>query len=365
MNSICFLVGELTFKSGIVRVVYNIANELRKSFDLQISFMCTYVDADIKDEFESRFDVYDLNLKKCPKRLRYFRMVKGIHKYIRNNELDVIIVSGMELILSCWIACLNIDRIKKVAWEHRNFFAGPRFRLEWIGKRLACRKFDGIISITKKDYQFYQNYKGDRKNLYQIYNLFEDKNVCEDCKLYDLESHKIISCGSLSSIKGFDMLIQIAAKVMPLHEGWTWDIYGEGDERAHLEKLIKSYNLENYVFLRGYHPNMCEVYRKYSFFVFTSRMEGMGMVLIEAQKANLPIVSFDILCGPSEVIVHNRNGYLIQPFIQEEMERRISFLMESEVVRVAFSSNARMMHQEFEKEYVVKKWEDLIRKIDV
>lgn len=362
MNSICFLVGELTFKSGIVRVVYNIANELRKSFDLQISFMCTYVDADIKEEFESRFDVYDLNLKKCPKRLRYFRMVKGIHNYIRNNGLDVIIVSGMELILSCWIACLNIERIKKVAWEHRNFFAGPRFRLEWIGKRLACRKFDGIISITKKDYQFYQNYKGDREKMYQIYNLVESKS---DFKPYDLKSRKIISCGFLSPIKGFDMLIQIAAKVMPLHEEWTWDIYGEGDERSNLERLIKSYNLENRVFLRGYHVNMQEVYPKYSFFVFTSRMEGMPSVLIEAQKASLPIISFDILCGPSDVIVHDKNGYLIQPFVQEEMEERINFLMESEVTRSAFSSNSRMMHQEFQKKYIIKKWKELIRKIGV
>lgn len=358
LNSICFFVGKLTFKSGIVRVVYNIANEFRKKKEFKISFMCTFIDKEFQKEFRQCFQIYDLNLEECPKKLRYLRMVKGVRKYIKENKFDIIIISGMEFVLPCWMACLNIREVKKIAWEHRNFFAGPRFRMEYLGKRLACKKFDAIINITKKDYQFYQKYKGNTIGLYQIYNLiYYNKNYRE----YDFKSHKIISCGTLSKIKGFDMLIEIAAKIMPLHKEWTWDIYGDGDERFNLEKLISKYNLKNQVFLRGYHTNLSELYSQYSFFVFTSRMEGMGSVLVEAQRAGLPIVSFDILCGPSEIVVDDKNGCLIRPFDTKEMAEKINVLIESEEMRKELSSYSKIKHNEFERKFIIEKWQKMLR----
>ena len=58
-------------------------------------------------------------------------------------------------------------------------------------------------------------------------------------KSYNKDSKRIISCGSLVPIKGFDMLVEVACFVFRKHPDWSWDIYGEGSEKEHLQELIK------------------------------------------------------------------------------------------------------------------------------
>ena len=55
------------------------------------------------------------------------------------------------------------------------------------------------------------------------------------------------------------------------------------------------------------------------------------MVLVEALKAGLPVISFDIKCGPSDVIVDGVNGYLIEPFNIEKMSEKINMLIKNVV----------------------------------
>jgi len=140
-----------------------------------------------------------------------------------------------------------------LAWEHRNFDGGPKFRLEWLGKRIAFKWFDCIINITKKDMNLYRAYSRKAK-LYQIYNVCGVSSECDS--EYDSESKRIISVGYLSHVKGFDMLIDVAAKVLPKHKNWIWDIYGEGDARRELQEKIDKCFLDNQLCLMGCHDNL-------------------------------------------------------------------------------------------------------------
>ena len=57
-------------------------------------------------------------------------------------------------------------------------------------------------------------------------------------------------------------------------------------------------------------------------FVMTSQMEGLPMVLLEAKSWGLPLVSFDIMTGPSDIIQDGINGYLIEEGNIDEMAER-------------------------------------------
>ena len=84
------------------------------------------------------------------------------------------------------------------------------------------------------------------------------------------------------------------------------------------------------------------------------------MVLIEAQKAGLPVVSFDIPCGPSDVIEDGVNGYLIQPFDIDEMSRKIIELIDDREKRKQFSEQSELYHAEFEKQVILEKWREML-----
>ncbi len=361
LKKICFVVDRLNDRSGIVKVVVNIANVLCDDPDHLISILSIRdLQEDLKIDISPSIAVRSLHIDTDIRKRRFFLAVPLLKKYMTKEQVDILIVSGMEWSLPIWIACGLQDKVKIVAWEHLNFRAGPRFRLEWIGKRLACKRFAGIVCITKRDHQYYKRYMKNDQKLYQIYNLTDLK---EGHKCYDLSSHKIVSCGYLSPIKGFDMLIEVAERCLKQHEDWVWDIYGEGKERPLLEHLIDEKHLKGRVNLMGYHDDIQKLYKEYSFFVLTSRTEGMGMVLIEAQKSGLPIVSFDIPCGPSDVVRDGENGYLIKPFDLDQMADKIQRLMGDEGLRKRFSEASEMRHKEFKAAYIMDKWYRLIDEV--
>ena len=72
---------------------------------------------------------------------------------------------------------------------------------------------------------------------------------------------------------------------------------------------------------------MDNYYKKSKIYVMTSRYEGMPLVLLEAKAYKLPIISFDIDCGPSEEVIDKKNGYLIKPFDIDEMADKIKELL--------------------------------------
>ena len=84
------------------------------------------------------------------------------------------------------------------------------------------------------------------------------------------------------------------------------------------------------------------------------------MVLVEAQKSKLPVVSFDIDCGPSDVISDGVNGYLISPFEVESMAEKIAELLRSKRLRERFSNCSEKNLDEFEEKVILKKWEYLL-----
>ena len=364
-NSICFLVGVKTWKNGVFRVVNNIAHALsNENYDVIILnlFSCEIMDSsditcNLRDISEKKNVEYIcLNLSSNRK---IFTMIHSLRKLLQQHFFDVIVVAGVEYCVPVWISCMG-KNIKLVSWEHRNFRAGPMFKLEWFGKRLACKRYDANIVITKRDYVYYAKYKKNAKSLYQIYNLTDFNEIKDN---YNIKSHKIISCGYLNPIKGFDLLIQVADGLFQDNSNWQWDIYGEGKEKENLKSMIREHHLENNVHLMGYCDDINKKYKEYSFFVLTSRTEGMGMVLLEAQKAGLPVISFDIDCGPSDVIVDGINGYLISPFDLDKMREKIKILMNSEKKRKMFSENAEVNHKDFEKRYIIDKWKNMIESV--
>ena len=84
------------------------------------------------------------------------------------------------------------------------------------------------------------------------------------------------------------------------------------------------------------------------------------MVLLEAKSYGLPIVSFDIMTGPAEVVRDGVNGYLVKDGYADEMSERICALIESADLRQQFSNAAALDMDKFDKERIVGKWERLL-----
>ena len=73
-------------------------------------------------------------------------------------------------------------------------------------------------------------------------------------------------------------------------------IIGTGPELKSMQALVKKFNLEKYIFIKGKVTNLelMQYYKAASLFVLPSISEGMPTVILEAFYFNLPVIASDI-----------------------------------------------------------------------
>ena len=100
-----------------------------------------------------------------------------------------------------------------------------------------------------------------------------------------------------------------------------------------------------------------------SIFVLSSRFEGFGLVLIEAQSCGLPIVSFNCPEGPAEIVRHNENGFLVENGNTEGLSKAILEFMQNKEKRILFGERALQGVVKYSPENVFVQWDSLLDKI--
>ena len=204
------------------------------------------------------------------------------------------------------------------------------------------------------------------KKLCSIYNWIDDSLKDEEA-VYNSESKKIMTVGRLDRVKGYEWLVEAATKVLPEYPDWNWDIYGDWDGneeyKREIETLIKAKDLQGRVNLMGKVNDLYRRYKDYSFYVMTSKFEGLPMVLLEAKQKKLPIISFDCPTGPSEIIRDGIDGYLVDKGNIEALAQKIETLICDRKLREKFSEHSTENVYKFEKQTVLKQWIELIETI--
>ncbi len=136
----------------------------------------------------------------------------------------------------------------------------------------------------------------------------------------------------------------------------TLDIFGDGDKRTELERLVEAdETLERRAVFRGHVDGAADQLDDYSFILLTSSFEGMGVVLIEAMARGCVPIAYDIRYGPSDIIDSGENGFLVRD--AEQMTTAITDLIDRDTeavrhLRAAAVEKART----FSDEIVTERW---------
>ena len=112
--------------------------------------------------------------------------------------------------------------------------------------------------------------------------------------------------GRLVHQKGVDVLLNAFAQ----QESGVLLIVGQGEERASLESQVQALGIASRVFFLGVRHDIPSLMKAADCFVLASRLEGLGIVLIEAMACGLPIVATGV-DGIPEAVEHGKNGILV------------------------------------------------------
>ncbi len=361
MMRICLVRYDMTEKSGADRVAAILANELSAHFKVHLLSICgageePFYALDARVVYEAALQGHE--------RLRKTLLpgASAIRKYVKKHRIDILVAVGGIAIPYVELGGLGTG-VKKVFCEHLNLALLYSGRTDRLFRTCAARRFDKIITLTRRDAENYRQTFGLEENkVDHIYNWAADE-VLSRKSVYDPTSRKIITVGRLEEIKGFDLLIKAAKTVFARHPDWRWDIYGGGPQEGDIRRWIQENGLENHVFLMGVTDKIYEVYPQYAFYVMSSRGEGLPLVLLEAKAGGLPLVSFDCMTGPSEIIEDGISGYLVPPEDADALAERVCQLMEDRDLRCSLAEHARDNVHLFDKKTIVAKWVRLMKEL--
>ena len=232
-----------------------------------------------------------------------------------------------------------------------------------IIRKIASIFCNKVIVLTKRSMDDYKRYfRIKSKKITFIYNWISD-SIIDEYRKYNLESKIILTAGRFTKEKGYDLLLQVAEKVLPLNPEWQWHIYGEGPlEQEYYNKAV-SLGLENSLIFKGFVNNMNDVYENASIYVLPSYREGIPLVLLEAKAYKIPCVSFDILTGPNEIIEDAKNGYLIKPYDIEAMAACINKMIINPDIRQELSNKSYSNINKFREINIYDQWVILINQL--
>ncbi|MGH3950136.1 MAG: glycosyltransferase, partial [Pseudonocardiaceae bacterium] len=93
-----------------------------------------------------------------------------------------------------------------------------------------------------------------------------------------------------------------------------------------------------------------------------SRDEGFGLVVIEAMRAGLPVLSF-ASGGPAEIVTHGRDGLLVADGDVGELTEALSRLISDEELRKRMAAAAVQTSTRFEIQDIGRQWDELFHQV--
>lgn len=113
----------------------------------------------------------------------------------------------------------------------------------------------------------------------------------------------------VDSHKGQRQIIEVARRSQAAGDGIAFVMVGSGPDEASLSAVSK--DLSN-IFFTGHVDNVGDYLAAFDVFMFPSRHEGLGSVLLDAMTFGLPIVATRV-GGIPDIVEDGRNGLLVAP----------------------------------------------------
>lgn len=285
--------------------------------------------------------------------------MKSIRQFCHKAKVETLIVVETYKIFNVLPAIRTIKKqgIKLITWEHFNYFADKKYSIRWWCRYFAARYSDAVVVLGKKDKA---NYMDNLKNIKRVEHIYNPV-IFHTSEKADLSVKRVLAVGRLEEQKGFDMLLDIWKQIEDKgeYDEWKLSIIGSGSKQQELLEQKKSLGLKQ-VEILPFQRRIEDFYKSSSVFVLSSRYEGFGLVLLEAQAYGLPLLSFDVKEGPNEIITDGENGYLVKAFDEKEFAEKLLYLMGNEKERLRLGANADKDLWRFSQENVIPQWIELI-----
>lgn len=289
----------------------------------------------------------------------------SLRKLIKRQSPEIVISFLTRVNVAATLATIGMKTPLVICERTWTPFATLNKRFYWIYKILFKRIHNVIVQTQKSKDWLNKHFEGIRSSVIPnpiVYPLPINNSLkTYPDQVIPVNRKVILASGRLHHFKQFDLLIQSFSKIKDRFYDWDLVILGDGEEKENLSKLITNLQLKDRIFLPGSVSNIADWYHRADLFVLSSLVEGFPNVLLEAMTHGLPCISFNCDTGPSDMIEHGSNGYLIDPIEKESgLINAMEELIDNEDLRRKFSKNSILLRDKYSTDNVMRQWDNIL-----
>lgn len=304
----------------------------------------TYIGKSLEHQLEPRINYIPAEQTPKNKFEEYFCSIYHLRKIIRKLNVDVVV--GWRANAGC------IARISTLGTKVPCIFSertDPYMETNILLKvaTYICNYSDGGIFQTDKAREYYKRLKN--KSVV-IPNFIDIRNTYKPIKPITERRKEIVWVGRFfNQQKRIDIALKAMSIIHKVLPDYTFNIYGDGDDRKIIEDWIVQYGLTETVVLHGASNNVPEIIRGSRLLILSSDYEGIPNVIIEAFSSGTPVVSTDCSPGGARFLIDSgHNGFIVPIRDYKALADKSIELIEDDVKSTEFVKNARQKLTIFE-----------------
>jgi glycosyltransferase involved in cell wall biosynthesis len=167
-------------------------------------------------------------------------------------------------------------------------------------------------------------------------------------KVPDISGRRILLyTGRIAKEKNIDFLLGVMQRIRESAPDALLVLAGRGPQEARLQESVRAQGLEAHVRFAGYldRRELTYVLSRAEAFVFASKTETQGLVLVEAMMCRVPVVAVRAR-GTEEFLVDDKGGYLVEEDV-EQFAAKVRLLLSDRDTQRQKREEARTAAQEW------------------
>lgn len=345
-------------RGGVLRVISDLANYLELDQDFEVNIVSIGIIYEKAFLINENVNLISLNLEKYnTSHYKGFEKIKWFYDTfatianfvsLKNDSKTIWITSSPPISLLFSILKLKY-KLKVIGCDHTST-AYKKNRLVQIIRNKLLSKLDVMVALTPQDQEYYNHNK--INSVYIPNGIFIQKiKKTESSRKY------IIYVGRFSQEKQPLEAIRLFMENQIYDLGFKLRLFGHGDQEKEVLNYIQLNGYSKHVEIIVGETNPDIIYRDAYALLMTSKIEGFGMVLLEAIVRGIPCIALDCPYGPRNIIKKQINGYLLNSLSNHDFIVAINAIDTIDVSRIGESIS------EYNIENVAMEWKKLFKKM--